>query len=75
MSAVLEDAVTMSFSAPDYHTVADGFGGKGYLIGRDDEARLDAVVKEAQRKCKEGKAVLLNVLIGKTNFRDGSVSV
>lgn len=65
----------MFFFPLDYHVVADGFGGKGYLIGREEESRLKDMVKEAQRECKEGKAVLLNVLIGKTNFRDGSISV
>ncbi|KAG7278503.1 hypothetical protein CRUP_004112, partial [Coryphaenoides rupestris] len=58
-----------------YHTVADGFGGKGYLVGREDEDRLADIIKAAQRECREGKATLLNVLIGKTNFREGSISV
>lgn len=62
-------------SPPDYHIVVNGFGGKGYLVGREEEPRLENIVKEAQRECKDGKAVLLNVLIGKTNFRDGSISV
>lgn len=59
----------------DYHIVADGYGGKGYLIGREDESQLDDIIKKAQKECGEGKAVLLNVLIGKTNFREGSISV
>lgn len=59
----------------DYHTVADGYGGKGYLIGREDEGRLTDIIKQAQKETKEGKATLLNVLIGKTNFREGSISV
>lgn len=59
----------------DYHVVADGYGGKGYLIGREDENRLSDIITEAQRETREGKAVLLNVLIGKTNFREGSISV
>uniref|UniRef100_A0A671R3L4 2-hydroxyacyl-CoA lyase 2 n=1 Tax=Sinocyclocheilus anshuiensis TaxID=1608454 RepID=A0A671R3L4_9TELE len=58
-----------------YHIVADGYGGKGYLIGREDESQLDDIIKKAQKECREGKAVLLNVLIGKTNFREGSISV
>lgn len=69
------ETITCFFFPPDYHVVADGFGGKGYLVGREEESRLKAIVIEAQRECKEGKAVLLNVLIGKTNFRDGSISV
>lgn len=59
----------------DYHTVADGYGGKGYLVGRGDEDRLSDIITQAQKETKEGKATLLNVLIGKTNFREGSISV
>lgn len=59
----------------DYHTVADGYGGKGYLIGREDEERLADIITGAQRETQEGRATLLNVLIGKTNFREGSISV
>ncbi|KAK2864407.1 hypothetical protein Q7C36_003561 [Tachysurus vachellii] len=72
---LLGSNVACGLSFTDYHVVADGFGGKGYLVGREDESRLKDIVIEAQRECKEGKAVLLNVLIGKTNFRDGSISV
>lgn len=59
----------------DYHVVADGYGGKGYLVRREDESRLTDIVRQAQKEAQEGKAVLLNVLIGKTNFREGSISV
>lgn len=59
----------------DYHTVADGYGGKGYLVGREDEDRLSDIIRQVQRETQEGKATLLNVLIGKTNFREGSISV
>lgn len=55
--------------------MADGYGGKGYLIGREDEDSLNDIITQAQRETREGKAVLLNVLIGKTNFREGSISV
>lgn len=59
----------------DYHVVADGYGGKGYLIGRKQEDQLRDIIRQAQEETREGKAVLLNVLIGKTNFREGSISV
>lgn len=59
----------------DYHIVADGYGGKGYLVRREDEDRLSDIIRQAQRESHEGKATLLNVLIGKTNFREGSISV
>uniref|UniRef100_A0A8C2C388 2-hydroxyacyl-CoA lyase 2 n=1 Tax=Cyprinus carpio TaxID=7962 RepID=A0A8C2C388_CYPCA len=72
---MLGSNVACGLAFTDYHIVADGYGGKGYLIGREDESRLDDIIKKAQKECREGKAVLLNVLIGKTNFRDGSISV
>lgn len=55
--------------------VADGYGGKGYLIGRKEEEQLRDIIRQAQEEAREGRAVLLNVLIGKTNFREGSISV
>ncbi|XP_027010791.2 2-hydroxyacyl-CoA lyase 2 [Tachysurus fulvidraco] len=72
---LLGSNVACGLSFTDYHVVADGFGGKGYLVGREEESRLKDMVIKAQRECKEGKAVLLNVLIGKSHFRDGSISV
>lgn len=55
--------------------VADGYGGKGYLVGRKDEDQLGDIIRRAREEARKGKAVLLNVLIGKTNFREGSISV
>ncbi|XP_043072560.1 2-hydroxyacyl-CoA lyase 2 [Puntigrus tetrazona] len=72
---MLGSNVACGLAFTDYHIVADGYGGKGYLIGREDESQLDDIIKKAQKECGEGKAVLLNVLIGKTNFREGSISV
>lgn len=63
------------FSFADYHVVADGYGGKGYLIGRKEEEQLRDIIRQAQEEAHKGRAVLLNVLIGKTNFREGSISV
>ncbi|KAM9317985.1 2-hydroxyacyl-CoA lyase 2 [Pholidichthys leucotaenia] len=59
----------------DYHIVADGYGGKGFLVRREDEDKLSDVIRQAQKEAKEGNATLLNVMIGKTNFRDGSISL
>lgn len=55
--------------------MADGYGGKGYLIGSKNEEKLNDIVRQAQRDAREGKAALINVLIGKTSFRDGSISI
>ncbi|XP_026879492.2 2-hydroxyacyl-CoA lyase 2 [Electrophorus electricus] len=72
---ILGSSVACVLAFTDYHIVAEGYGGKGHLIGREDEVQLGDIVKEAQRECRDGKSVLLNVLIGKSNFRDGSISV
>lgn len=72
---MLGSNVACALAFTDYHIVANGYGGKGYLVGREDEDRLSDIIRQAQKECREGKATLLNVLIGKTNFREGSVSV
>uniref|UniRef100_A0A3B3HGT5 2-hydroxyacyl-CoA lyase 2 n=1 Tax=Oryzias latipes TaxID=8090 RepID=A0A3B3HGT5_ORYLA len=72
---ILGSNVACGLAFTDYHVVADGYGGKGYLVGREEESRLRDIIKQAQKETKEGKATLLNVLIGKTNFREGSISV
>lgn len=72
---MLGSNVACGLAFTDYHTVADGYGGKGYLIGREDEDKLSDIIRQAQKETRGGKSILLNVLIGKTNFREGSVSV
>ncbi|XP_064601840.1 2-hydroxyacyl-CoA lyase 2-like [Liolophura sinensis] len=59
----------------DYHTVAEGYGGKGLILDCYNEDKMVDVIQEAKDKCRQGDSVLLNVLIGKTNFREGSISV
>lgn len=64
----------MQFS--DYELVAQGYGGTGKKITRDNASDMAKIFKEAKEISRnEGKSVLLNVLIGKTNFREGSISV
>jgi len=66
-------ACDLAFS--DYHVVAQGYGGKGYLIDRTNGDQLEDIFKTAQKESAEGHSVLLNCLIGKTSFREGSISV
>ena len=60
-----------------YETVAEGFGGRGFLLDRDsDNAAIKETLRQAQEVSRrEKKPVLINCLIGKTNFREGSISV
>ena len=59
----------------DYNIVAEGYGAKGIKMTREDDEKLQEIFKAAQKAAKEGNSVLINCLIGKTNFREGSISV
>ncbi|XP_043936761.1 2-hydroxyacyl-CoA lyase 2 [Protopterus annectens] len=72
---LLGSSVGCELAFTDYHVVGEGFGGKGLLLTRQQDGNLDETIIEAQEMCQNGSAVLLNVLIGKTSFREGSISV
>jgi hypothetical protein len=44
-------------------------------MNRSNDSNLKEILEEARRRYQKGKSVLINVLIGKTNFREGSISV
>lgn len=56
----------------DYHKVALGFGAHGHKL--DNESHLPMIGK-AREQADKGDTVVVNALIGKTTFRDGSISV
>lgn len=56
-----------------YHTVAEGYGGKGLLL--TDESKIDEVIEEAKSIAAEGKPVAINIHIAKSDFRKGSLSM
>ena len=55
--------------------MAEGYGGKGLLLEKGPKKEIEETLAKAQQLAKEGNAVLVNVLIGKSNFREGSISV
>jgi acetolactate synthase-like protein len=56
-----------------YHEVGQGYGAVGLLL--DDPSRIDATLDEAKSIAASGKPVVINVHIGGTDFRKGSISV
>jgi len=70
---IFGDDVATVLVRSDYHLVAEAFGGKGFLL--DNPADIDRVLKEAKQAAAEGYPVLINALIGRTDFRKGSISV
>ncbi|XP_048726938.2 2-hydroxyacyl-CoA lyase 2-like isoform X1 [Ostrea edulis] len=68
-------SVACKLAFTDYETVAIGYGGKGLKLDRSNEDKIREILKEAIKMNRDGNSVLINVLIGKTNFREGSISV
>lgn len=70
---VLGDACGTELLHTDYHVVAEGYGGKGLKVERPED--VPAVLAEAKEIARDGTPVLVNALIGKTDFRKGSISM
>lgn len=70
---VLGDAVGTELAPTDYHRVAEGYGGRGLLIERPEQ--VADVLAEAVAISRAGEPVLVNVRIGRTEFRKGSISI
>uniref|UniRef100_A0A8C4J6U6 Acetolactate synthase-like protein n=1 Tax=Dromaius novaehollandiae TaxID=8790 RepID=A0A8C4J6U6_DRONO len=73
--ALLGSNVACGLEYTDYHAVAEGLGAKGFVVGGDGGEGVDAVLRAAQATCRQGRPVLVNALIGKSDFRQGSISV
>jgi acetolactate synthase-1/2/3 large subunit len=71
--ALCGDDVATKLRRTDYHVVAEGFGAKGLLLDKEED--VDTVFQEAQQAARDGHPVLINALIGTTDFRKGSISM
>ena len=56
-----------------YDKVAEGCGAKGLRVSEHD--KMNDVLAEAVKISREGAPVLVNALLGKTDFRKGSISM
>ncbi len=71
--SLLGDLVGTQLRRTDYHTVAEGYGGKGILL--TDPAKIDEVLDEAKALSRAGTPVCINVHLAKSSFREGSISI
>jgi acetolactate synthase-1/2/3 large subunit len=71
--AILADDVGCRLSHMDYHKVAEGCGAKGLVVSAPDQ--MNATLEKAIELSRAGSPVLVNALIGKTEFRKGSISM
>ena len=67
------DDVATKLQRTDYHVVAEGFGAKGYLLDKNEDC--ETVFQQAKQAASDGQPVLINALIGTTDFRKGSISM
>lgn len=70
---VLGDDVGTALRPTAYHQVVEGYGGKGFLV--ESEAAVAPVLETARETARTGTPVLINVRIGKTDFREGALSM
>ncbi|GFR25775.1 2-hydroxyacyl-CoA lyase 2 [Trichonephila clavata] len=68
-------SVACDLTFTDYHKVVDGLGGKGIILSGDDIRHLESKLIAAFDLSKGGDSVLVNALLGKTDFRSGSISI
>ena len=70
---MLHDDVATVLARSAYHEVVGGFGAEGLLVQRMDQ--VVPALQRARQLAREGKAVLINVWLDKTEFREGSLSM
>lgn len=72
-TVILGTDIGTTLTHMDYHTVVEGCGAVGILLERIEDA--PAVFERALQESRAGKAVLINAIIGKSDFRKGSISM
>jgi len=70
---ILKDDVGTVLARTDYHKVATAFGAEGIIVTKQSE--VAGALKQAKEAFKDGKAVLINIWLDKTDFREGSISM
>ncbi len=70
---ILGDSCGTDLLHTDYHKVAEGYGGRGFLLKREED--MADVLAQAKALAREGTPVLINAILGKTDFRKGSISM
>jgi len=69
----LKDDVGTTLTYSNYDVVAKGYGAEGIKI--DSLKGIQSVLQRAKEISLNGSPVLINALIGKTDFRKGSISI
>ena len=70
---IFQDDLATSLSETDYHIAAEGYGGKGFRLESMDN--FNEIVSGSLTASRVGQPVLINAILGKTDFRKGSISI
>lgn len=70
---ILGDDTGVTLARTDYHRVAAGFGAGGLVIHNDEE--IADVLEQARQIADDGHPVLVNALLERSDFREGSLSI
>jgi len=70
---IFQDDVGTVLAHTDYHRVAEGYGGIGILL--NDPTMIPEALTYAREAASDGNPVLINAILGKTDFRKGSISM
>ncbi len=70
---MLDDDVGTVLARSDYHRVAEGFGATGLVVKNNTD--VPAVLQRAKEIARGGRPVLVNAWLGRTDFREGSLSM
>ena len=70
---MLHDDVGTVLARTAYHEVAAGFGAEGIVV--KTTAEVPDALARARAAAKAGKPVLVNVWLGHSDFREGSISM
>ena len=70
---MLKDDVGVRLARTEYHRAAEGLGGAGLVITRDED--VAPTLARARELAAAGTPVLVNVHLAETDFREGSLSI
>ncbi len=70
---IFGDDVATALAHSDYHRVAEGFGGAGFRL--DDPELAGEVLQQARQAAAAGRPALINAILGRSDFRKGSISM
>jgi thiamine pyrophosphate-dependent acetolactate synthase large subunit-like protein len=70
---ILKSDCAMNLAFSDYQNVGKAFGAEGVRV--ETLESFKAAVVEAKKSLRKGTPYIINAIIGKTEFRKGSVSM